>query len=249
MAARARWRIVGVSGNVLRRAAFGLAQPCATAFAHGMSRPHESTRDTVHEPSRALLQRCRTGDAGALATLMDQSRVFVRRYVSTRLGPRLRARAEVDDYVQEAIVRTFEFAPQIEPCDTAQLHGLLARIADNVLRDQHEHHGAQCRSPDAETRLTGTGLHHPADTATTPGSVAGRREDHSWVRLAVELLEPEDRVVVMRHEWHGETFAAIGARLGVGENAARMRFQRALPKLLKKVQLLRAGRLDEACRP
>ena len=208
--------------------------------------PSSPPADREHS-SRLLLQRVRAGDAGALAALMDQSRVFVRRFAGARLGPRLRARGEVDDYVQEAIVRTFEFAPQIEPCDTAQLHGLLARISDNVLRDQHEHHGAQCRRAEAETALTGTGLNHPADTATTPGRVAGQREDHSWVRLAVELLEPEDRLVVMRHEWYGETFAAIGARLGVGENAARMRFQRALPKLLQKVQQLRSGRLEEAC--
>lgn len=198
--------------------------------------------------SRDLLLRWRGGERAALDDLIERNRDFVHAYVRARLGARLRARADIDDYVQEALLRAVAFAPGIEPCDTVQMHSLLARIAENVLRDMHDHYGAQRRSAERETLMSPSEMDRPAATATTPARHAGRREDHAWVRLAVELLDPVDRVVVMRHQWHGETFKSIGERLGIGESGARMRFQRALPKLLNKVQMLRAGQLDDALR-
>jgi RNA polymerase sigma factor (sigma-70 family) len=197
-------------------------------------------------PTKDLLTAWRSGHRAALEALIEQSREFVRRHVRAHLGARLRARGDEEDYVQEVMLRAVAFAPSIEPCDTKQLHALLTRIADNALRDLHEHHGAQRRSAERETLLTPSELDRPVEGATTPSGHAVRREDQAWVRLAVELLDPEDRVVVMRHQWYGETFAAIGERLGIGENGARMRFQRALPKLLRKVKALRSGQSDGA---
>lgn len=198
--------------------------------------------------SRELLHRWRQGEPAALDALIERNRDFLRGYVGARVGARLRARAEIDDFVQEALLRAVAFAPGIEPCDTVQVQALLARIAENVLRDQHDHHAAQRRNAERETLMSPSELDRPAWTATTPARHAGRREDHTWVRLAVELLEAEDRVVVMRHQWQGETFKSIGERLGIGESGARMRFQRALPKLLRKVQMLRSGKIDDALR-
>ena len=62
------------------------------------------------------------------------------------------------------------------------------------------------------------------------------------MRLALELLEPEDRQVLLLRQWQELEFAAVGARMGLSEDAARMRFQRALPKLAKKLEALRSGR-------
>ena len=63
-------------------------------------------------------------------------------------------------------------------------------------------------------------------------------------RLDPELLEPEDRQVVMLRQWHEFEFAEIGQRMGLSEDAARMRFQRALPKLARKLEGLRRGELE-----
>ena len=76
---------------------------------------------------------------------------------------------------------------------------------------------------------------------TRPSEAASRREDTEWVRLALELLPAADRDVLRLREWEKLSFEQVGERLGVGANAARMRFARALPKLADKVAALRRG--------
>jgi RNA polymerase sigma factor (sigma-70 family) len=65
------------------------------------------------------------------------------------------------------------------------------------------------------------------------------------VRLALELLDPRDRDVVLLRQWKELSFAEIAEELGISESGARMRFQRALPKIAKQVAALREGRVDE----
>ena len=83
---------------------------------------------------------------------------------------------------------------------------------------------------------------------TRPSEEAAARESQEWVRLGLELLDPEDRQVILLREWHGLGFTEVGSRLGLSENTARMKFQRALPKLARKVKELREGRVAELVR-
>ena len=58
----------------------------------------------------------------------------------------------------------------------------------------------------------------------------------------------DDRDLIVLREWSGESFAAIGARFGVPENTARMRFSRAVGRLATQVDLLRRGVSDPSVR-
>jgi DNA-directed RNA polymerase specialized sigma24 family protein len=49
----------------------------------------------------------------------------------------------------------------------------------------------------------------------------------------------------MLRQWDGLSFGDVGERLGIAEDAARMRFQRALGRLARLVQRLRAGELQK----
>ena len=49
-----------------------------------------------------------------------------------------------------------------------------------------------------------------------------RSSRRAWVRLALEMLDPDDRNVVLWREYQDLSFAEIGARLQVGEDAARV---------------------------
>ena len=83
-----------------------------------------------------------------------------------------------------------------------------------------------------------------AGGAPAPGRGASQEPVASELRaLALELLEPDDRNVILWREYEDQPFAVIAERLGMAEDAARMRFARALPKLAKKLQGLRAGEL------
>jgi RNA polymerase sigma factor (sigma-70 family) len=61
--------------------------------------------------------------------------------------------------------------------------------------------------------------------------------DAEWARIrpvlddAVRQLRPDDRDAILLRFFEGEAFARIGDRLGLTENAARMRVERALEKL------------------
>jgi RNA polymerase sigma factor (sigma-70 family) len=68
---------------------------------------------------------------------------------------------------------------------------------------------------------------------------AERNEQQAWLALAVELLDPDDRETIRLRDWEGLSFPALGAELGISEEAARKRYQRALPRLAAKLEQLR----------
>jgi RNA polymerase sigma-70 factor (ECF subfamily) len=81
--------------------------------------------------------------------------------------------------------------------------------------------------------------------ATRPSAAADRNEKRAWIRLALELLDTADRDVVLLRQWDGLSFAEVGERLGIREDAARMRFERAVARLARLVARLRAGEIAQ----
>ena len=63
--------------------------------------------------------------------------------------------------------------------------------------------------------------------------------------FGILFLRHFDREVILLREWENHSFAEIGGQLGITEDAARMRFHRALARLAEKIQLLRGGRIEE----
>ncbi len=195
-----------------------------------------------------LLNQWHRGDRDALDQLVQENADWIENRVRHRLGGLLRARGETVDYVQEVMVEVLRYAPRFVVSDRQRFRAMLARMVENVLRDEVDRHKALRRDPrreqpiptDSVLRLD-SGRHRVAP----PSEHAMRAEGEAWIRLALELIEPEDRKVILLREHEGLSFAEVGEALGIQENTARMRFQRALPRLMKKVESLRrAG--DEA---
>lgn len=194
--------------------------------------------------TRILLERWHAGDRAAIDVLIARDLGWIRDFVRGRLGPLLRSRGETMDYVQDAIVDVLRYVPPFVTSDRGRFRALLARILENHLRDAHDHHKAARRAPERERPLPSESvldLDGGPRPATAPGSAAARNEDRAWVRLALELLEPEDREVILLRQWHELEFAAIAQRLSMSEDGARMRFHRALPKLAQRLERLRRG--------
>lgn len=194
-----------------------------------------------------LLRDWHGGDRPSLERLLERDLPWVKSYVLRRMGDLLRAKGDVDDYVQEAMIQALQYAPPFLMSDREQFRALLGRITENVLRDNVQKLRTGKRDVSRE-RATPTDtllpLDPPAMAVTRPSQVAARNEERQWVRLAIDLLEPEERNLVLWREWEGLAFAEIAGRLGVQEDAARMRFTRALPKLARKVRQLRRGELE-----
>jgi len=70
----------------------------------------------------------------------------------------------------------------------------------------------------------------------------------SMLQLALELLEPAEREIVLGRQWQGLTFKELGEGLGISEEAARKRFDRAVAHLAQLVQRLRSGQLRDVLR-
>jgi RNA polymerase sigma-70 factor (ECF subfamily) len=206
----------------------------------------------IMSETRELLLRWHDGDQAALLELVQQDAEWIAARVRRRMGPLLRRRAETQDIVQNTLLQVLHDGPRFVLSDRDQLRKLLACMVENVLRVEANHQQAQKRDVRREAAPPAAApgaaqsvlsLDPPAD-ATRPSEAAGRAEQRDWVRLALELLEPEDRNVVLWREYHELPFAEIAQRLGVAEDAARMRYNRALPKLAKQLMRLRAGQLD-----
>ncbi|HEX5051375.1 MAG TPA: sigma-70 family RNA polymerase sigma factor [Planctomycetota bacterium] len=196
-----------------------------------------------------LLRRSHHGDRAALDALLAANLDWVCKRVHDRLGPLLRAKGETQDYVQDVVVDVLRSGPRFVTADQAQFRALLCRIVENVLSDRWHGLHAQRRAVTRERPLpsdTVLGLDAPSAGTTRPGEAAARAEDAEWIHLAMELLPAADREILWLREWTGQTFPAIATGLGITEDAARMRYQRALPRLAERLELLRAGRLAEA---
>jgi RNA polymerase sigma-70 factor (ECF subfamily) len=194
-----------------------------------------------------LLRRWHAGDRGALDLLLERDLAWVRERVRRRLGPLLRAKAQTDDFVQDAVVEVLRYAPRFEVADRSQFRALLARIVENVLRDEHDRFSAKRRAIRRELPFpAGEEDRGPADDSSLrPSRLAEREEWESCIRFALALLDQEDREVVLLREWDGRAFREIGEALGVSEDAARMRFHRGVARLAGQVQRLRGGKISD----
>ncbi len=195
-----------------------------------------------------LLERWHAGDRTALDILLERDLPWIREQVRRRLGPLLRARAETDDFLDEAVADVLRYAPRFLICDRGQFRALLARIVENTLRDESDRWCACRRALHRERPLpedSALGLHAAAGAPPRPSEVVQAREWEGWVRLGIELLESDDRQVILMRNWDDLSFAEIAARLGVSEDAARMKFHRAVARLAAQVTDLRAGRVRD----
>ena len=193
-----------------------------------------------------LLHRWHTGDASALTALVQAHLPWLRNHVERRLGQFLRGRAEVDDYLQEAVLDFLRDGPRFQVQSAAQLRALLARIVENTLRDRNDWFRAKRRHLGGEVGLpseTVLQLDPALQLSTTPSRNAVRTEVRDWVRLGLELLEPEDRKILLAREYDDRSFVDIGTELGMNPNAVRMRWVRAVSRLAELLQELRAGGL------
>ena len=158
----------------------------------------------------------------------------------------MRKRAETDDFVQDAMVQFLRYGPRIQIADDGHFRALLVRIVEHALCDRHDWFAAQRRAVAQEHPLpsdTVLTLDPPHNSVKSPSAAAQHHEREAWIRLGMELLEPGDREVLVLRKWEDLSFAAIGEHLGISEDAARMRTNRAVSRLGEVVGTLRRGEL------
>lgn len=196
----------------------------------------------------SLLRRWHAGDDSALAALIDKDLPWVRAQVARRMGDELRGRADVDDVVQQALMNVLQHGPRFQTDDVEHYRALLLCIVENTIRKMVRDGRRQKRWAGREEPLPSGSVLALTGGATRPATAADRNERRAWLQLALELLDADEREIVLARQWEGHAFAAIGARLGISEDAARKRFDRAVARLAQLVGRLRTGQVAEVLR-
>lgn len=195
-----------------------------------------------------LLRRWHGGDEAALQDLMTRDLPWVKQQVARRMGSELRGRADVDDVVQHALLSVFQHGPKFEIEDSEHYRAVLIRIVENTIRKMIRDGRRQKRWAGREEPLPSGSVLVLSAGGTQPASAADRNERRAWLQLGMELLEPADREIVLGRQWQGHSFQDLGEQLGISEEAARKRFDRAVARLAQLVSRLRAGQLRDVLR-
>ena len=85
----------------------------------------------------------------------------------------------------------------------------------------------------------------PQSRETSPTQAAQHNEREALIRLGLELLEPDERELIVLHIYQGLSHGEIAKRLSVSEPACRQRHKRAVGALDAIVKKLRQGQIEQ----
>jgi RNA polymerase sigma-70 factor (ECF subfamily) len=189
---------------------------------------------------RALVRRAAGGDKESIQRLFGQHRSRLKRMIAVRMDPRLSARVDPSDVVQEVLAEAARRLPAYARKAPLPFYPWLRQIAWDHLVDLHERHiRAQKRSiareEDPRIELSDQSTAHLVeqlmDSGTSPSGRVLREELCARVRSALEQLDPRDReILVMRHLEQLQV-SEIAALLDISEGAVKMRRLRAAERL------------------
>ena len=187
------------------------------------------------------IETLRGGDRRALAALFEQYCDRLRRMVELRLDPRLRARFDASDVVQEAFLDVardldaYLTDPKLPPLLWLRLH-----VGRRLTTLHRQHLGTKMRDPGQEISLYQGDLPQadPAALAsmllgqlTSPTQAVQRAERMLRVQEALNSLDPLDREVLALRHFEQLSRAEAALVLGITQEAGAKRYFRALKRL------------------
>jgi RNA polymerase sigma-70 factor, ECF subfamily len=192
------------------------------------------------QDTEMLLERASHGDPGAVDELLQRHRQRLRQMVAVRIDPRLKARVDPSDVVQDALLEAARMLPEYLRHRPLPYYPWLRQIAWQRLYDLHVRHvQTQGRSVTREAHLdmelSDDSLMHLAKqlvaSNTSPSMHVVRDELRHRVRQALEQIKDADREVLLLRYLEQLSAKEIAAVVGTTEAAVNMRHLRALKRL------------------
>jgi RNA polymerase sigma-70 factor (ECF subfamily) len=190
--------------------------------------------DTEH-----LLGRAADGDDAARDELLERHRHRLRRMVAVRFDPRLAARVDPSDVVQETLAEAAAQLNRYLKERPLPFYPWLRQMAERRLIDLHRRH-VQARRRSVTREEAGVGLSDQSALAlaerlygrpSSPSAGLHRQERRDRVRAALAALGAQDREVLVLRILEGMATREAAAVLGISEVAVRSRQVRALERL------------------
>jgi RNA polymerase sigma-70 factor (ECF subfamily) len=190
------------------------------------------------DDTELLLLKVKSGDRSAFEVLFARHHAFLRRFIEMRLDPKLRARVDPSDVVQETHLEAFARLEDYLAREPMPFRLWLRQTAfERMLKLRRQHLAAARRTVDREICLPDQSsmmlAQHFLGHDSTPSKRAVRQEDAQRVQEALAELAESDREIVLMRNLEGLSHAEIACVLGIDEAASRKRYGRSLLRLRK----------------
>ncbi len=193
------------------------------------------------DQTETLLDGARAGDSDAVNKLLEKHRRSVRRLVEMRLDRKVQQRVDVSDVVQDVMVEASGRLEKYLDDPVMAFHLWIRQIAwDRIIDTYRRHRVSAKRNMDREQPIAVPAGSDQStmelavqlrDPALTPAAAATQREIARKVEGVIELLNEQDReIILMRHYEHLSNLE-IAEVLKLNPPAASMRYLRALRRL------------------
>jgi len=186
----------------------------------------------------ALLAEVARGDPQALGRLLQRYQARLQAFISARLDPRVQARLDTSDVVQEVQLEVVRRMDDFLDRRPMPFHLWVRKTAyERLLKVHRDHRRRARRSVDREVAWPDRSSLLVARPLLAGGSspsqhlAAQELADHIG-RAVAELAEPDREVLLMRHAERLD-YAEIAGLLDITAEAARQRYGRALLRLRK----------------
>lgn len=194
--------------------------------------------DETGETPAELISRARAGDRDALDRLFRQYQRYLTLVIRSAMGPVMRRNLDVADVLQETFLTASARFDHFHGEDEREFVAWMRALASRKLIDLARRMGRAKRQPASQVSLDQSdgGKHRPlreelVSDGTSPSRAAERRELKVRLADALSQLPNEQAEVVWLRHVDGLSFEAIAEKLGVGRNAVRGMWARALCQL------------------
>ena len=188
----------------------------------------------MEQPSSSfeLMERIKQGDREALSLLLDTHRRRLAILAHYRLGPQLRSLVEIDDILQETLLKAYLQFDQFTYRTPGSFMRWITRIMDHVIADAARHHGRKKRQA---TQLlpfrsdSNPGGPEPSDSRTPSRLLAQDEGLHTLMRELDEL--PDDyREVILLARIESLSTREVAERMGKSREAVALLLHRAVKR-------------------
>jgi RNA polymerase sigma-70 factor, ECF subfamily len=187
-----------------------------------------------------LVEQARRGSAEARTGLMERHRARLRQMVSLRLDPRLAARVDPSDVVQEALAAAYPRLDGYLSNPPLPFYPWLRQFAWDCLLQLHRRHVKAGRRSVKREEVSTPGLSNESvlklserlmSRGSSPSNHMIRQELRDRLQAALAKLAPGDREILVMRNLEQMPAVEIAAVLGVKEGTVRVRHLRALERL------------------
>lgn len=189
-----------------------------------------------------LIDQARNGSHQASGELLEACRDYLLLIANRQLEPQLRQKIGASDLVQETCIRAQDDFVRFQGGSERELLAWLRKILLNrIAQARREFVATAKRDINREIPIGGDGSTRPRGVQVvcpqeSPSRQVSAREDLLRVEAAIARLPPQYAEVIRLYVRERLRFDAIGERLGIGSDAARKLWARAVERLQRELK-------------